>query len=81
MVSLTLADIILSSMGGVFISLSTSFHLYMKGRITGFSGIFYSLITFDKSSLYWKAALVCGLLSTSAVLYDIFGFGKVWDNT
>ncbi|KAL4435703.1 hypothetical protein ABPG74_018254 [Tetrahymena malaccensis] len=81
MVQLTLADIILSSFGGIAISLSTSFHLYMKGRITGFSGIFYSLISFDKSSLYWKAALICGLITTSAILYDIFKFDKVWDNT
>lgn len=81
MVQLTLADIILSSLGGILISISTSFHLYMKGRVTGFSGIFYSLITLDKSSLYWKIALVCGLISTSAVLYDIFGFDKIWDNS
>ena len=34
-------------LGGFLIALATSLHLFLKGRITGMSGIFYSLITFD----------------------------------
>jgi uncharacterized protein len=56
-------------LGGFLIALSTSINLLLKGRITGMSGIFYSLVTFDKSSFYWKLSLVSGMLSAASILY------------
>jgi len=40
-------DIILASIGGLLIGIATTANLYLKGRITGFSGIYYSIITLD----------------------------------
>ncbi len=40
-------DVYLAILGGLYIGIATSSHLWIKGRITGFSGIFNSLITFD----------------------------------
>lgn len=34
--------------GGLLIGIATTLHLALKGRITGISGIFYSIITCDK---------------------------------
>ncbi len=50
MVSITYADAVFGLIGGFLISFSTSFHLLLKGRVTGMSGIFYSLITYDKTT-------------------------------
>ncbi len=51
------------------LSLSTSIHLLLKGRITGMSGIFNGLITLDKSSRNWKFSCFFGMASTSGYLY------------
>jgi hypothetical protein len=59
-------------LGGFLIALSTSLNLLLKGRITGMSGIFYSLVTFDKSSYFWKTSLVSGMLCAASILYIIF---------
>lgn len=56
-------------LGGFLIAASTSLNLLLKGRITGMSGIFYSLVTFDKSSFYWKTSLVSGMLCAASILY------------
>jgi hypothetical protein len=36
-------DLIMSTLGGIIIGLSTSIHLKLKGRITGMSGILFGL--------------------------------------
>lgn len=48
--------------------------------MTGFSGIFYSIISWNNGFEKWKGALVCGLICMTSMLYNIFKFGKVWDN-
>ena len=58
--------------GGLLISLSTSLHLLTKGRVTGMSGIFYSLISLDKQSIFWKGSLVSGMLFISSILMLVF---------
>jgi len=40
-------DIANALIGGLLIGVATTFHLLIKGRITGFSGIYYSLVTMD----------------------------------
>ncbi|EGR30816.1 hypothetical protein IMG5_122880 [Ichthyophthirius multifiliis] len=50
MIQLSWADVILSSFGGLLISLSTSFHLLTKGRVTGFS-VWYNTQIFDDPKL------------------------------
>ncbi|KAL4435704.1 hypothetical protein ABPG74_018255 [Tetrahymena malaccensis] len=81
MVHFEVSDIILAIIGGFFISLSSSFNLYMKGRVTGFSGIFFSITNLEMEQYHWKAALLCGLIGTSAVFYFIYGFDDVWNSS
>ena len=70
----------LSIIGGIVISLGTSLNFALKGRITGFSGIFYSITSLEKNSFAWKSGVFCGLISATAILYNIFGFKPIWDN-
>ena len=64
-------DFGMASIGGALISLSTSFNLLMKGRITGMSGIFYGLITF--SAELWRLSVVLGLIWTSSIFRCLVG--------
>lgn len=40
-------DIGLAVIGGALIGIATSIHYVVKGRVTGFSGIMYSISTYD----------------------------------
>ncbi len=51
--------------GGILISFSTSFNLLFKGRITGMSGIFYGLISFNE--VLWRFSLIIGMIWTSSL--------------
>ena len=53
--------------------MAASLNLYSYGRITGLSGIFYTVSTGDKSSgLYWKFSFMCGLLTFPVLASIIF---------
>ena len=70
MVRLEWPDMILAAVGGCFIALSSTLNLFMKGRITGLSGIFYTLIRLDfASGLTWKFAFFCGMILASYPLF------------
>lgn len=62
-------DILLAIIGGTLISLSTTFHLLTKGRVTGMSGIFYGILTRDKKTLLWKSALIASMMMTSIMFF------------
>jgi len=53
----------MATIGGILISLATSFNLLLKGRVTGMSGIFYGLITLNE--IIWRFALIIGMIWTS----------------
>ena len=55
----------MATVGGILISLSTSFNLLFKGRVTGMSGIFYGLITLNE--IIWRLALILGMVWTSSL--------------
>ena len=59
--------IINTIIGGFFISLSSSIHLLLKGKITGYSGIFFNLIT-GKDFLYNFCFLLGTLITPSYIL-------------
>jgi len=57
-------SIIYALIGGVLIALATSGNLWIKGRITGFSGAFFSLITINyEEGFIWKICFVSGLIT------------------
>lgn len=62
-------DILLALIGGTLISLSTTFHLLTKGRVTGMSGIFYGILSLDKSTILWKSALIASMMITSIMFF------------
>lgn len=66
------SDLILAFIGGLLISIATSLHLFLKGRITGMSGAFFGLLTFEKKSVHWKATLICSMIVVSSVFFQIF---------
>ncbi len=54
-------EIGMAVVGGLLISIATSFHLLVKGRVTGMSGTFYSILV-GESSNYWKICLIGGMI-------------------
>lgn len=40
-------DVLLAIFGGALIGIATSIHYLVMGKTTGFSGLLYSLISFD----------------------------------
>jgi len=68
------SDIGLGVIGGVLIGIATSIHFLLKGRVTGFSGIVYSIITFDLPSFFWKVSLMMGVVIASSIFFLIYGY-------
>jgi hypothetical protein len=69
-------DISFALLGGALIGIATTIHLLLKGRVTGFSGIYFSIISYDKTFI-WKLSLLGAIISTSAIFYDIFKFDQI----
>ena len=51
--------------GGILISISSSVNLYLKGRITGFSGALYAVVNETKN--FWRWSLLLGLITSTLV--------------
>jgi uncharacterized membrane protein YedE/YeeE len=62
--------------GGTLIALATTANLYLKGRITGFSGIFYGVIT--GADFIWKISFLLGIWWISSLFYA-FVDKSFWD--
>ena len=57
-------------LGGAFIAISCTLNLYLSGRITGMSSIFYTLINWDtKEGLTWKYIFLVGMVTPVYILY------------
>lgn len=59
-------DFLLATLGGLTIALSSTLHFYLKGRVTGFSGIVFSLWSGKEGNNIWRWGIVLGLLLSSA---------------
>ena len=69
-------DMIMAFVGGIIIGIATTINFSLMGRVTGFSGIFNTLIKFDiKSGLRWKFCFLTGLLYTGFLLYYLSNDG------
>jgi uncharacterized protein len=75
------SDLILAFIGGLLISISTSLHLFMKGRITGMSGAFFGVISLEKNNLHWKACLICSMIVVSSAFYLQFSTNSYYDSS
>lgn len=70
-------DISTAILGGILISLATTLHLALKGRVTGFSGILFGLLSFEGKNFHWKLSVLNGLIAVCSVLFSIFKFNRV----
>lgn len=61
--------------GGLLIAFATSFHLLMKGRVTGMSGLLGGVLGSDGSK--WKISMLCSMVITSCAFWMYFKFGTV----
>ena len=67
-------DIYLASLGGLIIGIATTIHYLFLGKATGFSGIYFSIITFDSKSIVWKTSLLAGVVLTSSTMFIYYGY-------
>lgn len=74
-------DIGLAVIGGALIGIATSLHYVVKGRVTGFSGILYSIATYDLPSFFWKVSLMMGVVMASSIFYLVYGYRIYLYNT
>jgi len=66
-------------LGGIIISIATSFNYYTTGRVTGMSGIYSGFIFFEKYSFHWRATFIFAMMATTVFLWNFFGFGSCFD--
>lgn len=59
---------ILASIGGFLIAVATSLNLYLKGRITGNSGVLYAIWSRDEGSNIWRIGFILGLLCSGSIV-------------
>ncbi|KAL4478441.1 hypothetical protein ABPG74_006676 [Tetrahymena malaccensis] len=74
-------DILFAIIGGLLISVATTFNLIMKGRITGISGILFTVFNLQIDQFYWKATFFFGFLATASALFLIFGFQPIFNTS
>ena len=66
---------ILASIGGLLASFATSFHLFLKGRVTGFSGILYSIWSREEGSNTFRWSIVLGLITMGSLMKTLSPHG------
>ncbi|KAL4513023.1 hypothetical protein ABPG72_017708 [Tetrahymena utriculariae] len=74
-------DFTFAVVGGFIVFIATTFNLLVKGKITGISGIIFTLFKFQADEFFWKATFFCAFSASVSVLYLIFGFGTVFNSS
>ena len=69
-----MSDYFLALAGGLLISLAASINLLIKGRLTGISGILFSLVSFDRDSLNWKLPFMLAFIFFGALARFLMSF-------
>jgi uncharacterized membrane protein YedE/YeeE len=69
-----MSDYFLAMAGGLLISLATAFNLFIKGRITGLSGILFSVLSLDRESINWKLPFVLSFIFFGAFARFLMSF-------
>lgn len=60
--------IVYPCIGGFLIAVASSLHLFLKGRVTGFSGILFNLWAREDPNNLWRWSLVYGLVLSCCIL-------------
>lgn len=61
-------EIFLPFLGGLLIAIASSANYLLNGKITGFSGMFWSLISFQRGQLLWKLVFISSVVFTGALV-------------
>ena len=69
-----MSDYFLALTGGLLISLATSINLLVKGRLTGISGILFSVVSFDRDTLNWKLPFILAFIFFGALARFLMSF-------
>lgn len=64
------SDILNAVVGGAILSVATSAHLILKGKVTGMSGTFFNAMRMEDFN--YNMSLILGLLTTSTVVKSFF---------
>ncbi|CAD8063270.1 unnamed protein product [Paramecium sonneborni] len=78
---INLSDLFLSLIGGIMIGVACSIHYITKGRIAGISGIYYGVITFKWDEFFWKLSILCSIVFSTGLMYQIFGDESIMDSS
>jgi uncharacterized membrane protein YedE/YeeE len=62
---------ILALIGGLLIGVSSTLMLWGLGRVAGISGIYSSILSFNRENL-WKYSFILGLIFGGFLLYQFF---------
>ena len=68
-------------LGAFLVSLATSLHIFYRARTTGFNSFVYSILTWDRPSIYWKSTMIGAIICASGIAWHIFGFSSVDSDT
>lgn len=67
--------------GGILISVATSFNYLFTGRVTGMSGIYSGIfVTFDKQNFHFRLPFIFAMMATMIFLWNAYGFGAYFDD-
>lgn len=69
-------EIFLPFIGGLLIAIASSSNYILCGKITGFSGMFWSLISLQKNQILWKLIFVCSFILTGSLITILNGIEK-----
>ncbi|CAD8057137.1 unnamed protein product [Paramecium primaurelia] len=78
---INISDLFLSLIGGIMIGVACSLYYITKGRITGISGIYYGVITFKWNEFYWKLSILCSIVFSTGLMYQIFGDERIMESS
>ena len=72
------SSIFWACIGGALIALATTLNLALKGRLTGYSSTFYTIITLNfNEGLIWKTSFLTGVLSTAFYIYNNYSYNWI----
>ncbi|CAK75460.1 unnamed protein product (macronuclear) [Paramecium tetraurelia] len=78
---INISDLFLGFIGGIMIGVACSMYYITKGRITGISGIYYGVITFNWSEFYWKLSVLCSIVFATGLMYQVYGDERIMESS
>jgi len=72
-----------AAIGGVILGIATSINYCLRGKVTGMSGMLYSIFFWNRcilsiiiEDIHEKLSIIGGMLVAAGMFFDIFGYGS-----